>query len=1024
MALSTDVIDKIQENAASLRMYDFSEADTVSHLVDPVLDYLGYTVAHQRREGQIKKNRPDIAIWEEPLHIASGLPANAIIEAKPLGTDLNGNGKAKQERPKEQIARYVTGFERSSLDTLGLLTDGNVWHIVRPVENSRRVELVDEMRLLDSAPRDAARNLEEIRRLLHAARRPTLSKTASATKDARALANAMAEGMSASDILLRLVGTADYSSDLDGQVNLQGKAEQAEAAYWESYAYATAGRIRTDRADLNHEAVCVAVVRMAKAESENDYAIYREDVATAAAAFAKTVPVRMSIVFVIQPDEGGNPVNARVAVHHQGHTGMTAEFDPYTPSPLILRSIQRIYDQLKRKTPVLANDIASSVAAKGVRKEFYKAVADGWTLRQYRKAKGSAKARRRHKEAALRHLIRTLFAWILKEEGKLPQEAFDRVFVDRHAPGSYHDQILTFMFHERLNKPENMRRRHPRAEIEFALSGTRFLNGSLFARHEHDDEFHLDDEEYFGTNPKRPGLFTILSGYEWTTSEHTPVHSDQTIDPEVLSNLFENLIAATETDDTPDRMPKGAYYTPADVAAEMVKDALTLSVRDYAPAGWTESDLLDLFEDSETAPPTCTRIQRSALVRRIKELTMFDPSVGSGVFPLSFIYAVRGALAKLGESDANGGLTRSIIGKQIYAQDISPMAAQITRLRLFVAIIAVEDDAPKPLPLPNLEAKIVCADTLSTVPRRGWSVATTGGLQDVDAGITGALSELAAIRARWQNAHEESDKLRLRREDEEARARLGRATKAGISGRETRAFADHPLLEPDAPPAQIDARLLFYQENWTGFDIVIGNPPYEIIAKGRTPAARKAVKAQLKDRGYTTVGCNNLYALIAEAGLTLAKPDGGILTLIVPLSLCFGQNKKPLRALIERASGEIRLRSHDNRPEPVFKESPVSHSENRQRATILTAVMATESSKPDILVTGTNKWLRSERHLFLQHRSYSRKPIRARSIDSRIDRQWERIPTDEVAVLIDRMRECALRVRDLAPPPPPPPAGG
>ena len=1014
MTLPINVIKEIRANAKSLRSYDFSEADTISHLIDPVLGYFGYTPRHQRREGQIKQNRPDIAVWEEPAHMASGLAATAIIEAKPLGADLNGNGKAKQERPKEQIARYVTGYERSSPNTLGILTDGNIWHIVVPAANRRQSRYLKEILILDGPPEGAALALEELKGLLHQERRISLKPTV-ITKDARDLANAIAEGMSPSDILLLLTKTANYATDLTGQVDLQGKAEMAEANYWESYAYATIGRIKTEQADLSHESLCLAVLRMARANSLSDTTIYREDVATAAATFAKTVPVKMSILLVIQPDENGNPVNSRLAVHHQGHTGMTTQFDPYTPSPFILRSIQRIYDQLINGTaPVPAVDIAGVVAAKGVRKEFYDAVASGWTLRQYRKARGGVKARRKYRETVLRHLIRTLFAWILKEEGKLPQEAFDQVFAATHAPGDYHGQILTFLFHERLNKPHNMRNRHPEIAVGAALQDTRFLNGSLFTRHEHDDELHLEDEEYFGTDPERQGLFTILSEYEWTASEHTPTHSDQTIDPEVLGNLFENLIAVTEVNDTPDRMPEGTYYTPADVAKEMVKDALMMATKKCAPNSWSEADLLDLFGDSEMPDPVCTEQERERLRKRIEELTIFDPSVGSGVFPLSTVYAMRTALVKLGRDDGDGRITRQVIIGQIHAQDINPMAVQVTRLRLFIAIIAAEtNESLQHLPLPNLEARVVCADTTCTIPNRSWSLTTTGGLQDADVNITSALSELASIRDRWQDAHEESQKSLLRLEDEEARARLKKAIRGGIAGAETKAFADHPLLEPDSPPAQTDSRLLFYRENWAGFDIVIGNPPYERIAAQRPADQRKLIRAQLTDRGYTTVSCNDLYALIAEAGLTLVRPDDGVLTLIVPLSICFGQNKGRLRTLIQRNCSEVRLRSHDNRPEPVFKESPVAHPENRQRTTILTAITSDPPSKVAIRVSGTNKWRRSERHTFLAYRAYNRQPDAIKSMDSRIELQWARIPTADVTSLITRMRNTSVKLSDL-----------
>ena len=200
---------------------------------------------------------------------------------------------------------------------------------------------------------------------------------------------------------------------------------------------------------------------------------------------------------------------------------------------------------------------------------------------------------------------------------------------------------------------------------------------------------------------------------------------------------------------------------------------------------------------------------------------MFDPAAGSGEFPLMSVYAIRTALEKLGRDDADGRLTRDVIAKQVFAQDVNPMAVQITRLRLFIAIIAAEKGVPSRLPLPNLEAKIVRADTLATVPNLGWRPAATGGLQDAAKFVSGALAERASIFARWADAHEETAKARLRAEDARARARLKDALRSGISNPETATFADHPLLEPDAPPARIDPRLLFYQEDWYSLNALI-----------------------------------------------------------------------------------------------------------------------------------------------------------------------------------------------------------
>ena len=560
-----------------LALGNYSEEDTVSHLIDPVLSFLGYPVTHQRRELQSGGNRPDIVLYDVPAGLAGRRPANSILEAKPWKFDLSGTGKAKVNRPKSQLHRYLLGHEASRPGTFGFLTDGDVWYVTQ--RTAEGVRLVNEWRLLRETEDACANYLLEIRSAL--AQQETIEvrpAPVGKTRKADQICRAIASGTSPDGILNLLAGKTGKRDLQSLGMQLSGKAEQAEQYDWQRYAYAHAGKIRYEGQQplKNEDDICVAVVFAADAESEDDAVLYREDVAIAATTFARTAPAKISVVLMVQPDEQGEPASVRLAVHHQGHTGMTTEFNPHTPAPNAVRVIQRICDQINKKMPVKAKTLVDIVAAKTVRKEFYEKVTEGWTLRQYRRATGSQKRRHAYREAVLRHLIRTVFAWILKEDGKLPPEVFDEAFARREGNGNYHGDILTFMFHERLNQAEPARIAHGNPAIEEALRDTRFLNGSLFARHNDDGLVQMYDADYFGTDPAQLGLFTILSEYDWTAAEHTPHSSDQTIDPEVLSNLFENLIAVTQYGTTvPDRMPAGTYYTPADVALEMVKDALT-----------------------------------------------------------------------------------------------------------------------------------------------------------------------------------------------------------------------------------------------------------------------------------------------------------------------------------------------------------------------------------------------------------------------------------------------------------------
>ena len=1032
MSTALETAEFLHQRYHTLRaITGYSESDTIDYLINPLLDYLGFTAEYRMRENQQDNNRPDFSLWSVPVAQRTSTRAKSILEAKPLDHDLSGKKKSRSERPKEQLQRYVNGYEFSQPGTFGVLTDGAIWHVVQKNVTDKRAPLVKEFNLFEGSPEHTAKLIEEIEQVLKSEQySATPNQPNPKVEQAIQICKAIAEGKPPLDVLKIFSGTGEPLEKLPQLVQLEGKGEAAEKYHWSEYASTLAGRIKAEQKDLAQETICVAVVRATNAQSEDDQTLFRADTAVAAENFAKVVPLKMSVLLMIQPNMEGSPRTARLAVHYQGHTGMTAEFNPSIPSPKDLRLLQALHDRLTNETPVSANSLTDIVGAKSVRKDFYEKIATGWTLRQQRKAKGNKNKRYQYREAVLRHLIRTIFAWILKEDGKLPPEPFDEAFARREADGSYHNDILTFLFHHRLNTEENNREAHPNPRINEAMQETRFLNGSLFALHEGDNLLQLSDDDYFATG-KEPGLFTILGEYEWTASEHTPQSSEQTIDPEVLSNLFENLIAATKFGDSvPDKMPAGTYYTPADIAQEMAKDSLTEALANQVPKNWARENVRDLFGNEDAQLPVLSENERDILMDKIRTITIFDPAVGSGEFPFLTMLAIKKALRNLGNEQSDSALTKDIISRQLFAQDINPMAVQVTRLRLFIAIMAAEtpqESAGNAEPLPNLEAKIVCANTLSTAATRDWAPFGAGTFQSTMDEVKNCLIQVAEIRHTWQSAHDEVDKQAIRQEDEEARKKLRAALKGKMGTAETARFAKHALLDPNTQPAEVDARLLFYDPEWTGFDIVIGNPPYEAINKDlTTPAnATKEHKAEIakkkKERrksflnlGYKTTSGNDLYNLMAEAALTLARPDGGIVTLIVPLSICFGQDQKETRRLFETQCNRIILRSQDIRPDQSFHDSPVAHPSNSQRTTMITARIG--EAVPTIKISGTNKWPTSERHEYLTSRENPLVRNTGKAIHTKLDSQWERTPTSELQELITKMKDCTLRIKDLGNP--------
>ncbi len=668
--------------------------------------------------------------------------------------------------------------------------------------------------------------------------------------------------------------------------------------------------------------------------------------------------------------------------------------------------------ELTRRSEVAYQTLVAPLDVLPLQRSFYEQVR-AW-IRRLRHDEGvflgSLGEGDRH-EVLLRHLIRTLFVWILKEEDKLPSALFQAAFVEEHAILNYHEGVLRFLFHERLNTEYRDRKAHSIDAVTAEFVDVPFLNGSLFEAREGDTRLTLRNSDYWSDDAKTPGLFDLLGHYHWTADEQRPEEREQTLDPELLSNLFEQMLAdpLLEAQDAEKKKgtvkaPDGAYYTPMDVTAEMAADALVAAVRNYVPTSVSNKELLDLFRDPDAELPDISLTRRAQLLRRIAELRVFDPAVGSGAFLLAVLQALRTALHKLHQDDTDQ--TRIIITEQLHGQDINPMAAQIARLRLFIALQHAERNVTDPAPLPNLEARIVCADTLFTHPAEGYdpfAPASAETLASADPWtrtvLENALQNIAEVRQQWPNAHSEGTKRSRRSEDrvarEELRKHLDDTFLSSDALAELQALADHPLLElAHDEAASIDPRLLFAQAegNWQGFDVVIGNPPYQSYRKSDIgDTERDALKA----RGYRTTSTSDIYTLFCEAALALARPNG-VVTMVVPLSIAFGRQERALRAVFEERCRFVRTRHYDNIPDTIFNQHPLFKEwKNKQRATIFTAVRG--EGPPAITTSALLRWPVADRASVLPIRPELPLP---HGEDSVVRGQWPRVPHEAVAKMI------------------------
>jgi hypothetical protein len=93
------------------------------------------------------------------------------------------------------------------------------------------------------------------------------------------------------------------------------------------------------------------------------------------------------------------------------------------------------------------------------------------------------------------------------------------------------------------------------------------------------EERELDLSEVYGDKRRRKekvaGLIEILNRYKFTVEENTPLEQEIALDPELLGKVFENLLASYNEDTrNTARKATGSFYTPREIVHYMCRESL------------------------------------------------------------------------------------------------------------------------------------------------------------------------------------------------------------------------------------------------------------------------------------------------------------------------------------------------------------------------------------------------------------------------------------------------------------------
>ena len=251
-------------------------------------------------------------------------------------------------------------------------------------------------------------------------------------------------------------------------------------------------------------------------------------------------------------------------------------------------------------------------------------------------------------------------------------------------------------------------------------------------------------------------------------------------------------------------------------------------------------------------------------------------------------------------------ILKSIILNNLYGVDIMEEAIEICKLRLFLKLVAQEDNPKRIEPLPDIDFNIRAGNTLVGFATKS-EVENNLFAREILPVLEVLTGTLNTFRDEQLKGNIPADQLK----DLKARINAKRLEFINILDK---ALAPQHGFGTD----QLDRFRASHQPfHWYaefynvlsngGFDVIIGNPPYVEYSK---------VRNEYTLQGYETESAGNLYAFVMERSISLLQKNAKC-GMIIPISAFSNNSMKDLRILISQYP--IYISTFHQRPAQLFE---------------------------------------------------------------------------------------------------------